>query len=683
MMIKKGFNIYKSICFALFLILLTSCSSETGSKNNITINGPKTIEITAKHEEFAVQFSKIAGIGAENSKVLPYFEFFINTKDDVASAENIGKVQQIDDGSGIMRQFIKPSKTESDGENIVLTYPLKDEVEYFVWVRACYESYGCSGFTMAKATPVPYPSKLTLDDVEVYGGDKTIFIKIKNKKKYDEYGILADNDCKSTKLQRFTPKYNTAGDNYLISALNNSQTYPVCIRAQNINTDTSNPETISWLQLGDITPKESLYAPNAPQISLINEGHKRVTIGFYGEFQGDYAISEYEVEYYKNQESPVKEKIVTDSENIEHTILQLTNGQKYNISVTAINSKGSAKSNEITATPKESIIDLDNLDTVLGKTAGTYIYAEDVPLSDFWRIDATNPKGGRASSDRLVRGKETALGNLYADAVHDYVTKVLNKNVDFTVLAGEMITNGMANNLSITPRILMGLTEINYISDPIVIIEIEGKYLINENDYNINLDNYPPLGVSNTATSLFGQAAAIYRNGHYGTGAGVAAYSTKAWLIPSKEARYTIEYLPYSLDEFQTNFQKNCGRVEDNADYDAINDPKKCYLLNYYDVAGYSSPKEGYRRGRIQKGSLLINGKAIEPNKIYKVATTKKLADTMYTAFLYAKSVENTGVVFWKAVAYYINEQGKITPYLDGRVKLVGGVPGNTANDFK
>lgn len=681
-MIKQAFNVCKSVYFGLLFILLTSCSSETGGESNIIINGPNTIEITAKHEEFTVQFSKIAGIGAENSNVLPYFEFYINTKDDVASAENIGKVQQMDDGSGLMRQLIKPSKTESDGKNIVLEYPLKDGTEYYVWVRACYENYGCSGYTMTKATPVPYPSKLTSNDVEVYGGDKTIFIKIKNKNKFDEYGILADSDCNNPNLQRFTPKYNTASDNYLISSLNNNQAYPVCIRAQNINTDISNPETISWLQLGNITPKASPNAPKAPQISIIDEGHKRVTIGFNGEFQGDYAVSEYEVEYYKNQESPVKEKIVTDSENIEHTILQLTNGQKYNISVTATNSIGRTKSNTVTATPKESIVDLDNLDTVLGKTAGTYIFAEDVPHSDFWRIDEKYTKGGRPSTDRLVRGKETALGNLYSDAVQYYVTTILNKNVDFTVLAGEMITNGMVNNLSITPRILMGLTEINYINDPIVILEIEGKYLINENDYNIDLNNYPSLGVSDTATSLFGQAAAVYRNGHYGTGGGTS-YGTKAWLMPSKEARYTIEYLPYSLDEFQANFQNKCGRVEDNADYDVINDPKKCYLLNYYDVVGYESPKEGYRRGRIKSGSLFINGKQIEPDKIYKIATTKKLADTMYTAFLNAKSIENTGVIFWKAVAYYINEQGKITPYLDGRVKLTGGVPGNTANDFK
>lgn len=679
------FNYQRLFILFIFLSFFSAgCSSEENVPSNIIINGPKTIEITAKHEEFAVQFSKISSIGAENNNILPYFEFFINTIEDINTAENIGKVQQLDDGSGLMRQFIKPAKTEADGDNIVLIYPIKDEVEYFVWIRACYEGYGCSGYTMTKATPVPYPSKLTKDDVEVYAGDTTILIKIKNKSKYDEFGILADNDCLSSKLQRFDPKYTTSFDNFVITGLTNNTSYPVCIRAQNINTDTSNPDTISWLQLGKVMPVNSTNSPAQPVIEKGLEGHKRVSVKWIGDYEGSDAVSAYEVIYSNAENIEKTEKVVTDTYNIEHTILQLVNGENYNIKVRAINSAGSVDSNTITLSPVESVIDFNNLDTVLGKTSGRFIYAEDVPHSDFWRIDATYPKGGRPSSDRLVRGKETALGNLWSDAVQYYVNEKLNKNTDFTVLAGEMITNGIENGVSITPKLLMGLTEINYIEDPIVIISIKGKYLINpEVDYNIDLNNYPALGLNNVAVSLFGQAAAIYRNGHYGTGAGAAAYATKAWLMPSKEVKYAIEYMPYSLTQFEENFKNKCGNVSDMANYDSVNDPNGCYLLKYDDVVGYYSPKEGYRRGRIQANSLTINGKSIEPEKIYRVATTKKLADSMYTAFIYAENIENTGVVFWKAVADYINENGNIFPYLDGRVKLIGGVPGNTANDYE
>lgn len=681
------FKLYYQKFFLLFILLsivFTGCSSEENASSGIVINGPKTIEITAKHEEFAVQFSKISGIGAEDNQILPYFEFFINTIDDINTAENIGNVQQVNDGSGLMRQFIKPAKTDADGNNTVLIYPIKDEVEYFVWIRACYTGYGCSGYTMTKATPVPYPSKLTKDDVEVYAGDTTILIKVKNKNKYDEFGILADNDCLSPKLQRFDPKYNTSLDNFLITGLTNNTPYPLCIRAQNINTDTSNPDTISWLQLGEVIPVNSTNLPAQPVIEKGLEGHKRVSVKWVGDYEGSDAVSAYEVIYSNAENLEKTEKVVTDTYNIEHTILQLINGEKYNIKVRAVNSVGSIESNSITLSPKESIIDYDNLDTVLGKTSGRFIYAEDVPHSDFWRIDAAHPKGGRPSSDRLVRGKETALGNLWSDAVQYYVNEKLNKNTDFTVLAGEMITNGIEDSVAVTPKLLMGLTEINYIEDPIVIVSIKGKYLINSDiDYSINLDNYPPLGENNVAVSLFGQAAAIYRNGHYGTGAGASAYATKAWLMPSKEVRYTIEYLPYNLSEFEENFKNKCGSVADMANYDSVNDPNGCYLLKYEDVVGYDSPKEGYRRGRIQADTLTVNLNSIEPEKIYRVATTKKLADSMYTAFIYAENIENTGVVFWKAVADYINEQGVISPYLDGRVKLSGGVPGNAVNDYK
>ena len=128
----------KSYCQKFFLslfllnIVFLGCSSEDNAPSGIVINGPKTIEITAKHEEFTVQFSKISGIGAADNPILPYFEFFINKVDNIDTAENIGKVQQLNDGSGLMRLFIKPAKTEADGDNIVLEYPIKDEKEYFV-----------------------------------------------------------------------------------------------------------------------------------------------------------------------------------------------------------------------------------------------------------------------------------------------------------------------------------------------------------------------------------------------------------------------------------------------------------------------------------------------------------------------------------------------------------------------
>lgn len=683
---KSQVKILKKLFLLLFVtFIISSCSSSGSSSSSIVISNPKSVEITAKHEEFTVQFSKIAGIGSAGFEVLPYFEFYINDKNDILTAKKIGEVQQENDGSGLMRQFIKPAKTSSDGENIVLEYPLQDGVEYFVWIRACYSGYGCSDrYTQTSATPVPYPSKLTADNVKLINGESSALIKIINASRFDEYGVLTGADCSSEKLPKFDPKYNFSSDNFLITGLVNGESYPVCIRAQNINTDKNNPETIFWLQLGNAQPLISTVNPVAPEIRLVSEGDKRITIAWAGDFEGADAVKSYEV-VYSSVNGEKKENVSVNNTNIEYTILQLENNVEYSIKVRAVNSAGSAESNIIKAVAKEGEkIDFNNLDTVLGKSGGRFIYAEDVPHSDFWRIDSKNPKGGRSNSDRLVRGKETALGNLFADGIYWYVTEKLGISADFSVLAGEMISNGIDMDTQITPRFLMGITDVNYINDSLVLLTIKGKYLINEAvDYNIDLNNYPALdGAGSLAgKTLFGQAASVYRNGHYGTGAGVSSYATKAWLIPSKHVRYTIEYLPYNIKAFESNFNSKCANV--GADYDSVKDEMGCYLYAYADTADYYSTKWGYKRGRIKSGSLLINGKEIEPEKEYNIITTKRLADTMYIAFLDASAVTNLNVIYWQAVGEYVYNQGKIEPYLDGRIKLEGGVPGNTANDFK
>ena len=705
---------YKPKVFILLFISLfiLSCSSEnTESTINVSSYYPVDVSPTALHEQIIVQFTKVSGIGAaDTSACLPVYQLKIGTNSDVNSAVDLGVISPND--SLLVRFSIKKSESAEDASYgfPFFYYPeLTDNQEYTIWLRSDFTQcgYGYSNWTSAKSSPVPLPTQL--ENVQVEQGDN--HLRISWTKKQGELYAVHLNDCpsKAGQYTKWTPALSLNSDHYIVELENNDTVYDssngksICIVSHNANGFLDANGSSTWKVFGidlynqteekaKLQGKAATLNPEKPVINIesVKGKNKRAEFTFNTVSTGESAVSNYQAGYSLDGSNFSNWVDIPFTQDVANAIISgLENDKLYYIKIRASNSFSSqssswVESDAITVTPEYTPIDINDANQYLGTAEGDFIYAENVPHSDFWRISTNFNTGGRPNSDRLVRGKETALGNLYADAVHYYVTKILNKNVDFTVLAGEMITNGMANNLSITPRILMGLTEINYISDPIVILEIEGKYLINENDYNINLDNYPPLGVSNTAATLFGQAAAVLRDGRYGTGAGGASYSTKSWLLPSKEVRYTIEYLPYSLQDFQANFQKNCGRVEDNADYDSINDPKKCYLLSYNDTNAWgNSFKEGYRRGRIQKGSLLINGKAIEPNKIYKVATTKKLADSMYTAFLYAKSVENTGVIFWKAVAYFINEQGKITPYLDGRVKLTGGVPGNTANDFK
>lgn len=87
------------------------------------------------------------------------------------------------------------------------------------------------------------------------------------------------------------------------------------------------------------------------------------------------------------------------------------------------------------------------------------------------------------------------------------------------------------------------------------------------------------------------------------------------------------------------------------------------------------------------QGSLFINNQAVYESKQYVVITTTKTAKEMYVAFLGKQvtpvlDMNNQPVTLLKAVAEYVAYKNSISPYLDGRIKLSGGVPGNTANDF-
>lgn len=737
------FSRFSVFIFIVFSILSTGCSSDDGNSINVPIASVNSIQPIGKSGQIVLQFTQLAGMGA-NGEVQPEYSLYINKNDDFASALLLGShKQQLDlTGMAFLEFTIQKEKlsTDIEGPNkkIFEYKELTDGVEYFIWIKTCFAGYGCGEPSKMSVIPVPMATPLTKENIEFIKGDGTVTIKFKNKGAFDEYGLFYnDVKCEYADVYKYAPQLTTTLDHYVISdAVNGKEVTPICLRSQNINTTGKNAQVVRYLN-GNVeilkmgtqtstsidttqasrTPQASTQKPAAFNIELISEGNRNVIIKWTGDFEGDDAVNNYEVIYSAEGIAEKKEKAFFDSNNVEHTILNLENGKTYNIKVAAVNNNGAnrTESNTIQAAPKETVIDFNNLDTVLGSAEKTFIYAEDVPHSDFWRITEVYNQGGRPNTDRLPWGKETAIGNLYADSFMWYAKNKLNRNdIDFAFIVGEVITNGIESYRTITPRFLMGITNINYINDTLVVVNVKGKHLINPDiDYKIDLNNYPALDGKDQVTSIgqtvFGQAAAIYRSGHYGAGhTGAAAYKQRGWLSPSKEVRYIIEYLPYDINEFNTRFSQNCSTVnintgidsQTNALYDSVNDPKNCYstniLLNPSDktyppyatdmsqTTGIDDKtKWGYKRGRIKENSLTINGSAIEPERVYKVLTTKKIANSLYVGLLYAESVEETGVIFWKALAEYISSQGKISPQLDGRVTLSGGVPGNTANDFK
>lgn len=732
--ISALFTLRKTVML-LFIILIAAagCSSEDNNTSNVPVASVQSIQPIGKSGQIVLQFTQLAGMGA-NSEVQPEYTLYINNKDDFATAAVLGKHTQVLDGTGMafLEFTIKKTKLETDIEGPnkkIFEYPeLTDGVEYFIWINDCFEGYGCGTPTKMSVVPVPMPSPLTPENIEFIPGDGTLTINFKNQGAYDEYGLFYnDVKCNYADVYKYAPQLTTTNNHYVLSNLDNgSEVTPICLRSQNVNTAGTNAQVVRYtggkvevLKMGtptttnddntavNRTPVKSTEAPAKFSISLVKEANKNIIISWNGDFEGSDAVNTYEVTASSEGSNDIVEKASFDSKTIEHTILGLENGKTYNIKVRAVNAAGSTKSNTITATPKETAINFNDLDYVLGSADGTFIYAEDIPHSDFWRITSVYPQGGRPNTDRLTWGKETALGNMFADSLMWYAKNKLNRqDIDFAFIVGEMITNGIDSGKALTPRFLMGITNINYINDTLVIADIKGKYLINpEVDYKIDLENYPSLlsldGTETIGHTLFGQAAAIYRSGHYGAGhTGAAAYKQKGWLSPSKEVRYTIEYLPYDLAEFTTRFQEKCGDAASNIGYDSENDPKDCYstsiLINPADkiyppyatdmsqTTGIDDKvKWGYKRGKIQENSLTINGEQIDPEKTYKVLTTKKVADSLYIALLKADKIEDTHIVFWQAAAEYVAAAGKISPYLDGRVKLSGGVPGNSANNYQ
>lgn len=713
----------------MFALFTTACSEQDGKSNNdgglnVSQYYPLDVSPTALHERITVQFNRVSGIGAEDADAcFPYYDVKIGTDDNINNALDLGIVEPND--SLLVRFAVKKSQSESDNtEGFPFFYyaDLQDNKEYTIWIRSNFSKcgYGQSDYTYVKSTPIPYPSQI--ENVKVEQGDKHIRISW-TKKQGELYAVHVD-DCpsKAGQYNKWTPSSSLNSDHYTITLANNSDLYDgsnhtVCIVSHNANGFLDADNNSTWKVIGkDILSlpeekalmqgKASTNAPEKPVINDMQGKNKRAEFTFDTVSVGNTSVSEYQAGYSLDgvNYTWLDSSIPFTQDKASSIISGLENNQQYYIKLRASNSSLNGawvESDAVTVTPVYTPIDINDLNQYLGTAAGNFIYAEDVPHSDFWRISTNFNAGGRPNTDRLVRGKETALGNLFADAVKWYGSEMTNLNPDFAWLIGDMISQGIQVNQTITPAFLQTVITSDYLNDTLVYVTLNGSDLISDADYRLDLNFYPAVGDSSNpyTKTLFGQAASVYRNNHYG-GSGGTTYNGKWWGIPSSEVRYAIEYLPYSIDDFNTRLNTNCATVNkstgiDSATgklYDAVTDPKKCYILTYEQANPESgNPTEtsvmGYKRGKIQQGSLYINGQAVTNDKQYTIITTTKTAKEMYVAFL-GKTVtpvldeNNQPVTMLKAVAEYIAYKNTISPYLDGRIKLIGGVPGNTANDF-
>lgn len=215
-------------------------------------------------------------------------------------------------------------------------------------------------------------------------------------------------------------------------------------------------------------------------------------------------------------------------------------------------------------------------------------------------------------SDRLSRFRETAVGNLFCDGAAWYV-RDQHEPVDFVFLNGGYIEGPIAEGEILLGKVV-GMIDPEAGEDTLVVLTLKGNKVI----------------------ELFKQAAAVKHSGRGNSG-------TSGWGIVSSEIRYTIQYRTVNPAMPPTTMEE----------------------------------EDAYRNGWIKPGTLKFNGEDIDPNKSYRIATTSWLADAhdSYLAFLSATNRVNYPEYFWQVVAHYIYEMDSISPYTDGRIYLIGGVP--------
>lgn len=712
----------------LVLVFIYSCSSESSSNSGINVSSyyPVDISPTALNEQIIVQFTKVSGIGAaDTSACSPVYHVKIGKDNNVNTAVDLGVVNPND--SLLVRFAVKKSESAEDatqGYPFFYYNELTNNQQYTIWLRSDFSQcgYGVSNWTSVTSSPVPLPKQV--ENINVEQGDK--HLRISWTKKQGELYSVHINDCpsKAGQYTKWTPALSLNSDHYIVELEDNGVVYDsssgksICIASHNSNGFIDESGVSTWKVFGvDIynqtdekTKLQGVAATAAPAKPVINPAsvqgkNKRAEFSFNTVSTGSSAVSNYQAGYSLDGINFSNWVDIPFNQDITNGLISgLENNQVYYIKIRAANSFSSSvwvESDALTVTPVYTPIDINDANQYLGTAGGDFIYAENVPHSDFWRISTNFNTGGRQNSDRLVRGKETALGNLFADGIYWYGSQMTSTLPDFAFLIGDMINQGIQANQTITPAFLKSIITTDYLNDTLVVVTLKGSDLISSDDYNLNLNLYPAVGDSTNpyTKTLFGQAAAVYRNGHYG-GSGGTTYNGKWWGIPSAQVKYTIEYLPYDINEFTAKFSQNCSTVDlstgidsqTGALYDAVADPKGCYLLPYEQANPESgNPTEssvmGYKRGRIKSGTLKINNSDINPAADYKIITTTKIAKEMYVSFLGKNVVQVTDingnpVTLLNAMAEYIAYKNNITPYLDGRITLSGGVPGDTSNDF-
>jgi hypothetical protein len=503
---------------------------------------------------------------------------------------------------------------------------LENNTPYYVWVKAVFEGIGKSDFSPPSiGIPIPVPKNVESESITVYSGYQMLELRwdtVEDASNYEVYYSTSNGLEPPTGADmRDVSAAPGSEQGVVLHGLTNGTSYTVWIRAANSAGKSPDYSTITG------TPSTGSL-PSAPVNIEAGGGDTKITV-IWAQVHG---VKKYKLYYSttNNFSSPPPNECPTaDSTAPKNTaeITGLSNGTTYYVWVVSSNGAGddSGPSTSASAsTVAKPPIDFNNSRFELGNSTAVFPFAQDLPVSAFF-------PDGRPSTDRLTRVQETALGNLFADGAAWYFREKLEKHVDFVFINGGYIDNNILKG-KITVGSLMGTVGSGSsatIEDKLVIVKMKGSDL-KKFFYD------PERELSLAAWNEGGDVAGVVHMGRGGGGTGFFG-------VVSKEARYTLEY-PQAP-------------------------PTGTALTD--------DQKEPYYHGRIKPGTLKINGVDIEDSAEYRIGTSDYLASGAYFTTLSTGriSIELIDVLFWRGVAEYIYDKGTISPYLDGRIKIEGGVP--------
>jgi len=576
------------------------------------IIAPQKFEVAGKDGILEIRFSKASPYQGVEAK----YGLWYGTVNNFNSAKSLG--------TNVLHRSQGSSGDPSGpvfGEIVGLT----NGVTYYVWVNAVWEDLceSSQSYHMETGVPVPYPSVPT--GATAAAGEKSINVKW-NLVDYALSYELAYHTQNDINDPAVVIEPNITDPQHVINGLTNNTQYYIWVRAYNNNGYSAYSEAITAVPV----PASDLPDPVGPL--AVEYGAKRIMVSWdpapgaaYYELYWSDGASVSTLAAGKCESDPQCKIVEPSVGRISASITSLTNNTKYSVWVIAANSAGFSVSSpvieEAVPRPKseERPINFGDSYFELGTATAEYIFGEVLPATPI----VPESRGG-LYQDNLHRSKETPIGNLVADSVMWYLNERLDpgKNVDFVFLNSAFISGSLASPGPVTVGSLRTATST---TDEIMIIEMRGSDI--RALFDFAADKAPHMG---------------FRGNSNGVSAG-------HWPIVSKEVNYTLVYKYLDKNIMQM--------VLDRADMDP------------------------YYFGQIKAGTLKLNGAAFENNRIYRVATTDWVSEADVDGF-YAvpmfKAINKTytGVKCWNAVAEYIYDFGSITPAIDGRIQIEGGVPG-------